>query len=85
VLADIDQLPYITALFLECTRVYPTWPYILLTNQFEGVRISNVNIPAKSDICINLRQMMLNSQFFSNPHVIYPERWLDPDGQVCSS
>ena len=75
-----SKLPYLEACIKEGLRVFP--PITALRERMtppEGDVINGFHIPGGVKIGLNMRGVLLNEVFGSDPEVYRPERWLEAD------
>jgi cytochrome P450 len=70
--ADLDAVPYLTAVVQEGLRLYPPAPF-LLRRDGRGRRAVHL---------VSVYGMHRDPDYWPRPEAFHPERWLDADGRL---
>jgi cytochrome P450 len=74
-LADLEQLPYTSAVVNEALRVYP--PATFVTREArQDVVVGGYHLPKGTWVHLNIWHMHHNEQYFTDAQKFKPERWL---------
>lgn len=76
--SDIPNLPYLQAVVKETLRMHPPTP-IFAREAMRSCQVDGYDIPANSKIFISTYAIGRDSQYWENPHVYDPERFLFTD------
>ncbi|THH27824.1 hypothetical protein EUX98_g6368 [Antrodiella citrinella] len=79
---DVDNIPYIRAIFLETMRWLPVVPFgiphrVTADDIYEGH-----HIPKGTNLIPNVWAMLRNSEDYPEPELFKPERFLGEDGKI---
>lgn len=74
-LAQCNQLPLTKAVFLEALRLYPPI-WCLPRTTHEKTVLCGYEIPANSQLILNVQALHRNPHYWEQPNVFYPERFL---------
>lgn len=79
--ADVQQLPYATAVLKEALRCYPAaWVHNRVAN--EDVQIGGYAVPAGTYIWMSPWVVQRDARWFDDPLAFAPERWLKPKAEL---
>jgi len=81
-LDDMPKLPYVEAAMLELLRLKTVLPLSLKRSTVVNVQVGGYDIPAKTEIIVNLQRVHMDPATFPDPDQYRPERFLDESGQV---
>uniref|UniRef100_A0A8W8N4Z2 Cytochrome P450 10 n=1 Tax=Magallana gigas TaxID=29159 RepID=A0A8W8N4Z2_MAGGI len=75
----LSKLQYVKAVVKETFRLYPL---TFTTSRYleEDLEIGGYNLPAGTHVQANMYAMFRNSQYYSEPELFKPERWLKDSG-----
>ncbi|XP_020591971.1 ent-kaurene oxidase 2-like [Phalaenopsis equestris] len=76
---DLQHLRYLNAAFHETLRLYPPVPMTLPSHVHEDTQLGGYNIPAGTDICVNLYACNMNEKDWKEPKEWRPERFLSDE------
>ncbi|XP_047951947.1 ent-kaurene oxidase-like [Salvia hispanica] len=74
---NLSQLPYLSAVFQETLRKHSPAPIVPLRYVHEDTQIGGYDIPAGTEIAINLYGCNMNKDSWESPDEWKPERFLD--------
>ncbi|KAK7259473.1 hypothetical protein RIF29_25081 [Crotalaria pallida] len=77
--SDIVNLPYLQAIVKETLRIHPTGPMIVRESS-ESCTIWGYEIPAKTQLFVNLWAIGRDPNHWDNPLEFRPERFISEDG-----
>lgn len=77
--SDIANLPYLQAIVKETLRLHPPSPFVLREST-ENCIIAGYDIPAKTQVFINVWAIGRDPKHWDNPLEFRPERFLSKDG-----
>lgn len=73
---DCNHLPFTKAVFLEALRLYPTI-WCLPRKTLKKDSICGFDIPANSQLILNIYALHRNPEFWEEPNKFYPHRFLE--------
>ncbi|KAK9763912.1 RNA polymerase C-22 sterol desaturase [Basidiobolus ranarum] len=79
---QIKSLHYLEAIIKETLRLYPPTPILLTHAAAENTRIGNIAIPKGTLINLNFYAMHRCEEYWDEPNLFKPDRWLSPEGTV---
>ncbi len=79
--ADRPRLHYVQALMYDVMRFADIHPIGVLHSPSEDTTIDGYDVPKGSFVFPNLNHVHRDTAFWSNPHELYPEHWLDGQGK----
>lgn len=74
---NLSPLPYLTAIFHETLRMYSPAPIIPLRYVHADTRLGGYDIPAGTQIAVNIYGCNMDKERWENPEEWNPERFLD--------
>ena len=74
-LADLDEMPYTQRLIQETLRFYPS-VYVTLREAEEDDTLGTVDIPAGTQLIMNIRGLHRDPRYWPRPNDFDPERFL---------
>lgn len=74
--SDLNNLTYLQAVVKETLRLYPPAPLLLPHEAIEGCEINGYDIQKGTRILVNVSKIHRDPDFWSNPNVFRPERFL---------
>ncbi|KAL3518636.1 hypothetical protein ACH5RR_021225 [Cinchona calisaya] len=74
---NLCQLPYLSAIFHETLRKHSPVPVVPLRYVHEDTELGGYNIPAGTEIAINIYACNMEKKVWENPEQWNPERFLD--------
>ncbi|ORZ14121.1 cytochrome P450 [Absidia repens] len=80
-----DQLPYSIAVQKESMRFRPTTPFGIPHLSTEDVVVRDYLIPKNSVLISNMFGMHMNPEFYENPEIFNPDRFLDNTRTMSSA
>ncbi|GAU95355.1 hypothetical protein RvY_06985-2 [Ramazzottius varieornatus] len=84
ILSDRGQLRYTDAALQDVQRLAAMAPLSLPHSNFEAMEIDGYNIPARSFIHQNIFSLHYDEKYWAKPNELYPEHFLDENGDVMS-
>lgn len=75
---DVGRLPYTTAVIKESMRMYPP-AWIIGRKALEDVEIGGYTVEKGGQVLMAQCVTHMLEEYFEEPYVFTPERWLDPD------
>jgi cytochrome P450 len=84
-LDDRANMPYCRAVLFEALRYVTILPVGVPHRTVEDVEIAGFHIPKDTDIMTNLWTLHHDPDFWRDPFVFLPERFLDDDGQLVKA
>ena len=83
-MANLQSLPYTLATITEVQRVARVAPMSLFHSTSKETKVEGFTFPKGSMFVANLSHITHNPEFFKDPHVFNPGRWISQDGRyVC--
>ena len=79
-LYDMSTLPYLEAVIDETLRMRPVLPVVQHSTSFGATQLGGYHIPANCRVMLDLYGVMHEPEFWGDPEVFRPERFLGPDG-----
>ncbi|ORX92392.1 cytochrome P450 [Basidiobolus meristosporus CBS 931.73] len=80
--AEIKMLHYLEATIKESMRLYPPAPILPTRMAACDTMLGQIPIPKGSLITLNIYALQRDEQYWENPTMVDPERWLNSGGQV---
>ncbi|XP_023637779.1 bifunctional dihydrocamalexate synthase/camalexin synthase [Capsella rubella] len=74
---DINQLDYFRRMVKEIFRLHPSTPLLLPRETLSHVKIQGYDIPAKTQIIVNVYALGRDPKLWENPDEFNPDRYLD--------
>ncbi|CAH2072613.1 unnamed protein product [Thlaspi arvense] len=74
---DVNQLPYFKLMVKEIFRLHPAAPLLLPRETLSDIKIQGYDIPAKTQIMINVYSIARDPKLWNNPDEFNPDRFLD--------
>src|SRR6201981_1672271 len=74
--ADLERLPYLSAVISEVLRMYPP-AYIMARTSIAASRFGGYDFPVGSTMMVSQWVMHRDARYFDDPDSFRPERWLD--------
>ncbi|CAL1686784.1 unnamed protein product [Lasius platythorax] len=71
----LQKLPYLERCLKETMRLYPSVPFITRILS-EDVKLQSYLIPSKTDVLVSIYNLHRNPNFWPNPHIFDPDRFL---------
>ncbi|CAG9763051.1 unnamed protein product [Ceutorhynchus assimilis] len=82
---DKQRVPYIEAVLLECQRMFAVVPMVGPRRVLSETSLSEFIIPKDTTVLINLHSVHHDKDYWKDPEIFKPERFLDADTQlICS-
>ena len=82
-MSDIQNLPLMEATIWEVLRMNPNVPLIFHATK-EAAPFQSYTIPPNTTVLINAYYINHNQEYFPNPTIFNPYRWLCPNGKFRS-
>ncbi|CAN6459949.1 unnamed protein product [Victoria cruziana] len=80
--SDISKLSYLQAIVKETLRLYPAAPLLLPHHSVEPVTIAGYNIPAGTDLYVNVWKLQRDPKVWPDPEEFKPSRFLTTHKEV---
>ncbi|XP_059646216.1 desmethyl-deoxy-podophyllotoxin synthase-like [Cornus florida] len=74
---DIHELSYLKLVIKETLRVHPPIPLLVPRESRERCEIHGYEIPAKTQVLVNVWAISIDSENWSDPENFHPERFID--------
>lgn len=75
--SDIINLPYLQAVIKEVMRLHPAGTLLLHKAMKDGLDLSGYRVPKGTSVIVNTWAIGQNPQFWNEPDVFRPERFLE--------
>jgi cytochrome P450 len=82
--ADRHNLPYVQALLMDLIRIADIHPVGVVHSASEDVELDGYLIPKGAFIFPNLHHVHHDPAYWEKPNELYPEHWLDSNGNFIS-
>nr|AJF94637.1 cytochrome P450 epoxidase-like protein [Portunus trituberculatus] len=79
---DRSKLPYTEATLNEVFRFRGAAPVTVPHKAMKDAILQGSRIPAETMVIVNLYSVMMDLEYWSDPHTFRPERFLNPDGTL---
>ncbi|KAJ9695706.1 hypothetical protein PVL29_010937 [Vitis rotundifolia] len=79
--SDITNLPYVEAITRETLRLHPAGP-LIGRESIEDCKVGGYDIPAKTQLLINVWAIGRDPNYWENPLEFQPERFLNNEGGI---
>ena len=83
-LYDRDNMPYTRAVIYELVRFVTVTPGSLPHTTLKNTSVCGVNVPKGTNVSVNFLALHYDKNFWGDPEVFKPSRFLTEDGQVVS-
>ena len=77
---DMPALPYVEAVIEESMRLTPVLPVVQHSTTYGPAQLGGYHIPANCRVFSDLHSVMHDPEFWGDPEVFRPERFLGSDG-----
>ncbi|EOA32606.1 hypothetical protein CARUB_v10015900mg [Capsella rubella] len=74
---DLNKLHYFKLMVKETFRLHPAAPLLLPRETLSNIKIQGYDIPAKTQLMINIYSIARDPKLWTNPDEFNPERFLD--------
>eukprot|EP00927_Polykrikos_kofoidii_P016228 TRINITY_DN17306_c0_g1_i1.p1 TRINITY_DN17306_c0_g1~~TRINITY_DN17306_c0_g1_i1.p1 ORF type:complete len:477 (+),score=84.03 TRINITY_DN17306_c0_g1_i1:103-1533(+) len=81
---DPRSLPFFSAVLKETLRLRPPAPMVLRRTKFDE-KFGDYEIPAQTDLMLNIWCMLRDGQVFKDPDAFMPQRWLDAEPEALKA
>ncbi|KAL1117155.1 hypothetical protein AAG570_004482 [Ranatra chinensis] len=81
-LNDRPKMPYIEALVLESVRLFMGRTFSIPHRTLKATTLQGYHIPKDTMVIANFNGVLMDKNFWKDPEVFRPDRFLDKDGKV---
>lgn len=82
--SDRSRLPYLEATLSEIIRFANVAPLAIAHRSLADCKLQQYNIPKDTLVLVSLYSLNMDEEYWKDPHVFRPERFLNENGQYVS-